>query len=80
MDEWQLARQDAINELKAEHAMQANFSNNSGADFTLTKSAGNQLFLISAKSPQQLRANYTMWVVAHLGALALLLALYITLS
>ena len=78
MDEWQLARRDAINEVKAEHAMQTNLSNKNGSYFTLAKPAG-KLFLISAKSPKQLRASYKMWVVAHLGVLALLLTFYIKL-
>ena len=79
MDEWDLARRDAINEVKAEHAMQTKLSNINDDDFTLSKPAG-KLFLISAKSPKQLRANYKMWVAAHLGVLALLLAFYIKLS
>ena len=79
MDEWELARRDAINEVKAEHAMQTNLSNKNDDDFTLTKPAG-KLFLISAKSPKQLRASYKMWVAAHLGVLALLLVFYIKLS
>ena len=78
MDEWELARRDAINEVKAEHVVQTNLSNKNGSDFTLAKPAG-KLFLISAKSPKQLRASYKMWLVAHLGALALLLAFYIKL-
>ena len=79
MDEWELARRDAINEVKAEHAMQTNLSNKNDCDFTLAKPVG-KLFLISAKSPKQLRANYKMWVAAHLGVLALLLVFYIKLS
>ena len=79
MDEWELARRDAINEVKAEHAMQTNLSNKNGSDFTLAKPAG-KLFLISAKSPKQLRASYKMWVAAHLGVLVLLLAFYIKLA
>lgn len=79
MDEWELARRDAINEVKAEHAMQTNLSNKNGIDFTLAKPAG-KLFLISAKSPKQLRASYKMWLAAHLGVLATLFAFYIKLS
>ena len=79
MDEWELARRDAINEVKAEHAMQTKLSNINDDDFTLSKPAG-KLFLISAKSPKQLRANYKMWVAAHLGVFALVLAFYIKLS
>ena len=79
MDEWELARHDAINEVKAEQAMQTNLNNKNGSNFTLAKPAG-KLFLISAKSPKQLRASYKMWVAAHLGVLALLLAFYIKLT
>ena len=78
MDEWEVARRDAINEVKEEHAMQANLNHNNGSDFTLAKPAG-KLFLISAKSPKQLRASYKAWVTAHLGVLALLLVFYIKL-
>ncbi len=53
MNEWEQARHEARKEVMAAQAIQVN--NNSG--FTLTKPAG-QLFLISAKSPQQLRASY----------------------
>ena len=74
MDEWELARRDAINEVKAEHAMQANT-----ADFTLAKPTG-KLFLISAKSPKQLRDSYKTWLATQLGVLILLLAFYIKLS
>ena len=78
MEEWALVRRDAIDEVKAEHIMHANLNNNNGSDFKLAKSAG-KLFLISAKSPKQLRANYKAWVAAHLGVLALLLVFYIKL-
>ena len=79
MDEWDLAWRDAINEVKAEHAMQTNLSNKNDCDFTLAKPVG-KLFLISAKSPKQLRTSYKMWVAAHLGVSALLLMFYIKLS
>ncbi len=75
MQEWELARQDAIQEVKAQHAMQAN----NDAGFTLAKPAG-KLFLISAKSPQQLRNNYKMWLAIQLGMLALLLVLFVKLA
>lgn len=75
LDEWEKARQDAVKEVKAEHAMQTN--NREG--FTLAKPANNQLFLISAKSPQQLRANYKIWAALHVGVLALLLVFYLKL-
>ena len=79
MDEWQLARRDAINEVKAEHAMQTNLSNKNGSDFTLAKPVG-KLFLISAKSPKQLRDNYKSWVAIHLSLLTLLLVFFIKLA
>jgi hypothetical protein len=75
LDEWEKARQDVIKEVKAAHALQAN--NNAG--FTLAKPAG-KLFLISAKSPQQLRDNYKTWLVIQLGILAVLLLIFIKLA
>ena len=75
MDEWEKARQDVIKEVKAAHDMQAN--NHEG--FTLAKLAG-KLFLISAKSPQQLRDTYKTWLAIQLGMLALLLVFFIKLA
>ena len=75
MEEWALVRHDAINEVKAEHAMQAN----NLAGFTLVKPAG-KLFLISAKSPKQLRDSYKMWLTIQLSMLALLLIFFIKLA
>ena len=79
MDEWQLARRDAINEVNAEHAMQTNLSNKNCSDFTLAKPVG-KLFLISAKSPKQLRDSYKSWVAIHLSLLTLLLVFFIKLA
>ena len=79
MDEWQLARRDAINEVKGEHAMQTNLNNKNGSDFTLAKPAG-KLFLISAKSPKQLGDNYKSWIAIHLSLLTLLLVFFIKLA
>lgn len=79
MDEWQLARRDAINEVNAEHTMQTNLSNKNGSYFTLAKPAG-KLFLISAKSPKQLRDNYKSWIAIHLSLLTLLLVFFIKLA
>jgi hypothetical protein len=75
MDEWEKARQDVIKEVLAEHAMKAN--NHEG--FALAKPAG-KLFLISAKSPQQLRDSYKTWAAIQLGMLALLLLLFVKLA
>jgi hypothetical protein len=75
MDEWEKARQDVIKEVKATYAVQAN----NGEGFTLVKPAG-KLFLISAKSPQQLRDSYKTWVAIQLGVLALLLVFFVKLS
>ena len=75
MNEWEQARHEARKEVMVEQAMQV--SNSSG--FTLTKPAG-QLFLISAKSPQQLRASYKKWLAVHLGVLALLLIFFAKLT
>ena len=75
MNEWEQARHEARKEVMVEQAMQV--SNSSG--FTLTKPAG-QLFLISVKSPQQLRASYKKWLAVHLGVLALLLIFFAKLT
>ena len=75
MLEWEQARQEARKEVLAENAMQAN----NHAGFTLAKPAG-RLFLISAKSPQQLRASYKMWLRVQLGVLAILLIFFVKLA
>jgi hypothetical protein len=75
MDEWEKARQDVIKEVKAAHALQAN----NNAHFTLVKPVG-KLFLISAKSPQQLRDSYKTWLAIQFGILTLLLVLFIKLA
>ena len=75
MNEWEQARHEARKEVMAAQAMQVN--NSSG--FTLTKPAG-QLFLISAKSPQQLRASYKKWLAVQLGVLAILLIFFAKLT
>ncbi len=75
LDEWQKARQEAHECLLAEHAMQAHTGS-----FTLKKPTDNHLFLISAKSPQQLRDSYKNWVVTHLGILGLLAFLWVNFS
>ncbi len=77
MDEWELVRQDAIKQVTAERAMQANLTNESRGCFTLSKPNSQSLFLISAKSPQQLRDDYKTWVSVHLGLLSLLLIFYL---
>jgi hypothetical protein len=77
VQEWELARQDAIKQVKAEHAMQANLSTESGSNFTIAKPSNQALFLISAKAPQQLRNDYKTWVLVYLGILSLLLIFYL---
>jgi len=73
-DEWELARQDAIKQATAKQMMAAHTGN-----FTLSKPADNHLFLISAKSPQQLRNSYQHWSLVHIVTfLFLLFALYLT--
>ncbi len=72
LEEWQKARQEAHECLLAEHAMQAHTGS-----FTLKKPSNNHLFLISAKSPQQLRDSYKNWVLAYLGILGLLTILWV---
>jgi hypothetical protein len=80
MHEWQQARQQAHECLLAEHAMKAHVTNISGVEYTLAKPASRQLFLISAKSPQQLRDSHKNWLAIHLSILLLLLALYAKLA
>lgn len=75
MDEWEMARRDAAIQVKAEHAMQANLGN-----FTLHKPKNNHLFLISAKSPQQLRDVYKQWAIVYFCILCSLLIVYVKLS
>jgi hypothetical protein len=75
MYEWEKARQQAHECLLAEHAMRRGIGS-----FTLAKPTDNHLFLISAKSPQQLRDNYKNWVVNHLGILGLLSLLWFKFS
>jgi len=75
MHEWELARQDAIHQVTSAHAMQAHTSS-----FVLSKPAGQQLFLISAKSPLQLRKNHLQWLAAFMALLTLFVAAYIQLA
>ena len=75
MMEWEQARQEAHQQVLAEHAMRKG-----SGSFTLTKPSDNHLFLISAQSPQQLRDSYKNWVVSHLGILGLLALLWIKFS
>lgn len=73
-DEWELARQDAIKQVTAKQMMVAH-----NGSFTLSKPANNQLFLISAKSPQQLRDHYRHWSFVHIVTFSFLLfALLVT--
>lgn len=76
MQEWQQARQEAHKQVLAEHALLAN--TNDG--FTLHAPVGNHLFLISAKSPQQLRDSHKNWLIIHSSSLGLLCALYLKLA
>ncbi len=75
LEEWELARHDAIKEVHGEHAMRKNLG-----DFTLAKPNDKHLFLISAQSPQTLRDNYKYWVASHLCILGLLTFLLIKFS
>lgn len=70
-DEWELARQDAINQATARQMMAAH-----SGHFTLSKPARNQLFLISAKSPHQLRNSYRYWSLTHLCIFFVLLTAF----
>lgn len=61
MDEWEAARQDVTRHVHAKHAMKAHTGS-----FTMAKPADEHLFLISAKSPQELVASYRHWAIVHL--------------
>jgi hypothetical protein len=75
MHEWEKAREDVVHQVKAKYAMNAHTGN-----FTMTKPIDHHLFLISAKSPTQLRAQYRHWFYVHLGLLGLLLSFCIKLT
>lgn len=75
LHEWELARQDAIRQVQSTHAMQAHT-----AGFELAKPAGQQLFLISAKSPLQLRKNHLQWLGVYTSLLTFFVAAYMKLA
>lgn len=61
MDEWEQARQDVIHQAKSAHAMHAHTGN-----FLLSKPSDGHMFLISAKSPLQLRTQHKQWLLVFL--------------
>lgn len=61
MNEWEKARQHVIHQVKSEHAMQAYTGS-----FVLSKPEDGHMFLISAKSPSQLRAEHIKWLTIFL--------------
>ncbi len=61
MDEWEKARQDVIHQVKSAHAMHAHTGS-----FTLSKPSDGHMFLISAKSPMQLRLQHKQWLLTFL--------------
>ncbi|MDI1308197.1 MAG: hypothetical protein PSV17_02020 [Methylotenera sp.] len=75
MDEWELARQDAIKQAHAKYAMKAHTGS-----FTLVKPNDEHLFLISAQAPHELTASYRMWAIAHLLIFTILLLAFIKLA
>ena len=62
MQEWELARQDATASVKAEQAMHANLGS-----FTLHKPSDKHMFIISAKSPHELRSAHKFWAWLYFG-------------
>lgn len=71
MEEWELARKDAIQQVHATHAMAAN----TGL-YTIHKPLDNHLFLLSAKSPRELRGYHRKWAMLFLATfLAILIVL-----
>lgn len=75
MQEWELARMQARQEVEARHAMLAH-----NQKVTLAKPQNGQLFLISALSPQALRQQYRLWSLVHLGVFLVLLIAYIKIN
>lgn len=75
MDEWELARQDAIKQVQDKHAMKAHTGS-----FTLIKPTEPYLFLISAKAPHELSKSYRTWSIIHLVILGLLFFTYLKLA
>lgn len=75
MDEWEAARQDVIRHVHAQRAMKAHTGS-----FILAKPADEHLFLISAKSPQELAASYRRWAIAHFAILVVLILALIKFS
>lgn len=75
MDEWELARQDAIKQANAKYAMSAHTGS-----FTLVQPSENHLFLISAQAPHELSASYRSWAIVHFVMFAILLLAFIKLT
>ncbi len=75
LQEWEAARADALKQVHVEHSMRQNTGS-----FTLKKPQGRHLFLISAKSPQQLRDAYQRWLWVHLSLFTGLFFLYLLFS
>ena len=75
MDEWELARKDAIQQAHAKYAMKAHTGS-----FTLAQPTDKHLFLISAKAPHELTASYRMWAIVHLLMFTILLLAFIKLA
>jgi hypothetical protein len=75
MHEWEKAREEVVHQVKAQYVMNAHTGS-----FTMAKPTDHHLFLISAKSPTQLRAQYRHWIYVHLGFLGLILSFCIKLT
>jgi hypothetical protein len=75
MDEWEVARKQARQEVEARHAMLAH-----NQEVTLAKPKNGQLFLISALSPQALRQQYRRWSLINLLVFTILLIAFIKIS
>lgn len=75
MDEWEVARKQARQEVEARHQMLVQHQ-----ALTLAKPKNGQLFLISALSPQALRQQYRRWSLINLAVFTLLLIAFIKIS
>ena len=63
MQEWEQVRADVLRQVESTHAMKAQ-----EAGYMLSKPSNSKLFLISALSPQKMRALLTNWHRIHLFA------------
>jgi hypothetical protein len=62
--EWEIAREEAREEVSRQHMYKAHTG-----DFEISAPTNGQLYLLSGMSPEFLRSSYRCWVVTHLAVL-----------